>query len=49
MNVLKSIACGAVATLLLSSTALAQEVTLRVHQMLPAQATIPAQAITPWA
>ena len=49
MNVLKSITCGAVATLLLSSTALAQEVTLRVHQMLPAQATIPAQAIAPWA
>eukprot|EP00873_Tetraselmis_striata_P032380 jgi/Tetstr1/452644/TSEL_039680.t1 len=28
---------------------MAQEVTLRVHQMLPPQATIPADAITPWA
>ncbi len=31
-----------------STTALAQEVTLRLHQMLPPQATIPAQAIAPW-
>ena len=27
----------------------AQTVTLRLHQMLPAQATIPARAIVPWA
>ena len=27
----------------------AQNVTLRFHQMLPAQATIPAKAIVPWA
>jgi len=27
----------------------AQEVTLRMHQMLPPQATIPAQALAPWA
>ncbi len=30
-------------------SALAQEVTLRLHQMLPPQATIPARALTPWA
>ncbi|MEX2319082.1 MAG: C4-dicarboxylate ABC transporter, partial [Bauldia sp.] len=29
--------------------AFAQEVTLRLHQMLPPQATIPAKALTPWA
>jgi TRAP-type C4-dicarboxylate transport system substrate-binding protein len=45
----KSIVLGAIAALALSTTAFAQEVTLRVHQMLPAQATIPAQAIEPWA
>jgi TRAP-type C4-dicarboxylate transport system substrate-binding protein len=33
---------------LASSAALAQEVTLRLHQMLPAQATIPSKAIVPW-
>ena len=32
-----------------SGAALAQNVTLRFHQMLPAQATIPAKAIVPWA
>jgi len=41
---------GAVATAaVLSGTAFAQDVTLRVHQMLPPQATIPADAIEPWA
>ena len=40
---------GALAALAMSTTAFAQEVTLRIHQMLPAQATIPAQAIEPWA
>jgi TRAP-type C4-dicarboxylate transport system substrate-binding protein len=29
--------------------AFAQQVTLRLHQMLPAQATIPAKALVPWA
>ena len=33
---------------LASSAALAQEVTLRLHQFLPAQATIPSKAIAPW-
>ncbi|MFN4153904.1 MAG: TRAP transporter substrate-binding protein [Paracoccaceae bacterium] len=32
-----------------AGVAFAQDVTLRVHQMLPAQATIPANAIAPWA
>lgn len=34
---------------LLSAQAVAQEVTLRLHQMLPPQATIPARALVPWA
>ncbi|AEQ50254.1 TRAP transporter substrate-binding protein [Pelagibacterium halotolerans] len=46
---LKSILLGAVATVAFATGAMAQEVTLRVHQFLPAQATIPATAITPWA
>jgi TRAP-type transport system periplasmic protein len=43
------ILAGALTALAMSTTAFAQEVTLRIHQMLPAQATIPAQAIEPWA
>jgi TRAP-type transport system periplasmic protein len=46
---LKSILLGAVATVSFAAGAMAQEVTLRVHQFLPAQAPIPSQAITPWA
>ncbi len=45
----KLLILGALAALAMSTTAFAQEVTLRIHQMLPAQATIPAQAIEPWA
>lgn len=40
---------GAIAATILTGAALAQDVTLRLHQMLPAQATIPATAIEPWA
>ena len=40
---------GAVAALATAGTAMAQTVTLRLHQMLPPQATIPARAIVPWA
>lgn len=40
---------GAMAAMSLSYAALAQEVTLRVHQFLPAQAPIPSQAIASWA
>lgn len=36
------------AGLSVSSHSLAQEVTLRLHQLLPLQAAIPAKAITPW-
>ncbi|WMT87539.1 TRAP transporter substrate-binding protein [Pelagibacterium sp. 26DY04] len=46
---LKSILLGAVAALSVAGAGVAQEVTLRLHQFLPAQATIPASAITPWA
>ncbi|MBE0590061.1 MAG: TRAP transporter substrate-binding protein [Hydrogenophaga sp.] len=43
-------ALGAVASTLFAGAALAQQtVTLRLHQMLPPQATIPAKAIVPWA
>jgi len=40
---------GAVALAGAAQAALAADVTLRFHQMLPPQATIPAQAIKPWA
>ncbi|MDG5978328.1 TRAP transporter solute receptor, partial [Hydrogenophaga taeniospiralis CCUG 15921] len=41
---------GAAASTLLAGHATAQQtVTLRLHQMLPPQATIPAKAIVPWA
>ena len=45
----KQLILGALAALAMSTTAFAQEVTLRIHQFLPAQATMPAQAIEPWA
>ena len=40
---------GAAALAVSAQTALAADVTLRFHQMLPPQATIPAKAIAPWA
>lgn len=46
---LQSILLGAVASILVMGAAVGQDVTLRVHQFLPAQAPIPAQAIAPWA
>jgi TRAP-type transport system periplasmic protein len=49
MKLGKLIAVTSVAVIMSASTAMAQEVTLRVHQMLPPQATIPAHAIAPWA
>ncbi len=42
-------ALGAVAALAFAGSAMAQTVTLRLHQFLPPQATIPAKAIVPWA
>ncbi len=42
-----------IASLALAATtslgAYAQEVTLRLHQFLPPQGTVPAKALTPWA
>jgi len=49
MNKIKTILAGALAATLLCGSAMAQDVTMRIHQMLPAQATIPAKAIEPWA
>jgi TRAP-type C4-dicarboxylate transport system substrate-binding protein len=52
MSKLSSILAGAAAfaaAVALAPTAHAQEVTLKLHQMLPPQATIPAKALTPWA
>ena len=41
-------ALGAIAAVTVAGSAMAQTVTLRLHQMLPQQATIPAKAIVPW-
>ena len=40
---------GAAALATVAGSAMAQTVTLRLHQMLPPQATIPAKALVPWA
>ena len=40
---------GAASALTMAGQAAAQTVTLRLHQMLPPQATIPAKALVPWA
>ncbi|MCB1452247.1 MAG: TRAP transporter substrate-binding protein [Rhizobiaceae bacterium] len=45
----RSVLIASAALCAMTATALAQEVTLRFHQMLPPQATIPAKAIVPWA
>lgn len=44
-----SIFAAAAVVLFAGTAAFAQEVTLRLHQMLPPQATIPAKALAPWA
>ena len=46
---LSSMLLGAVALTATTAAAFAQDVTLKLHQMLPPQATIPAKALTPWA
>jgi TRAP-type C4-dicarboxylate transport system substrate-binding protein len=46
---LKKTAICLTLSLLASSAALAQEVTLRFHQFLPPQGTVPSKAIMPWA
>jgi len=48
MKILATMLGAAVASIALTGAALGQEVTLRLHHFLPAQATIPAKAITPW-
>ena len=48
MTRFKKTAAALALSLLASGAAMAQEVTLRLHQFLPPQATIPAKAITPW-
>ncbi len=45
----KTMLVAAAAIGAMTASAFAQEVTLRLHQMLPPQATIPAKALTPWA
>lgn len=48
MTGFRTVLAAAVALGAMASTARAQEVTLRFHQMLPPQATIPSKAIKPW-
>lgn len=49
MNRILTCIGAAGAALAISASAMAQEVTLRLHQMLPPQATIPSKALQPWA
>ncbi|HEY0918735.1 TRAP transporter substrate-binding protein [Devosia sp.] len=49
MNKLGLILGGALAAMMFAGAAAAQDVTLRLHQFLPAQAAIPKMAIEPWA
>lgn len=49
MQKLKATLLAAAALAALTAASHAQEVTLRLHQMLPPQATIPAKALVPWA
>lgn len=49
MKLAKLLAATSVAVIMTAGSALAQEVTLRIHQMLPGQALIPAEVIVPWA
>ena len=48
-NFIKATATGAFAVAMLTGTAWAQEVTLRLHQFLPPPAPVPAQILKPWA
>jgi TRAP-type C4-dicarboxylate transport system substrate-binding protein len=45
---MKTMIAAAVTLGAMTAASFAQDVTLRFHQMLPPQATIPAKAITPW-
>ena len=48
-NILGMVAAGALTAVLGAGAAVAQEVTLRMHQFLPAQANVPAHMLMPWA
>ncbi len=48
MTTLRWVSAAALASALSVTTAWAQEVVLKMHQMLPAQAPIPAQVLQPW-
>lgn len=45
----KSLMLGTIGAALFAAVAAAQEVTLRLHQFLPPQSTVPAQLLSPWA
>lgn len=49
MKHLSTLIASATVATLLATSAIAQEVTLRFHQFLPALSTIPAEGIAPWA
>jgi TRAP-type transport system periplasmic protein len=49
MSKFKLRALGVICAALTATTAMAQEVTLRLHQFLPPQGTVPSKALTPWA
>ncbi len=48
MKKLVTILAATAAAMMLAGSAAAQDVTLKLHQMLPGAATIPAQALKPW-
>ena len=48
-NFIKTTTASAIAAAMLTGTAWAQEVTLRLHQFLPPPAPVPAQILKPWA
>jgi TRAP-type C4-dicarboxylate transport system, periplasmic component len=48
-TILKTLGASAMAALMGTGAALAQDVTLRMHQFLPAQANVPANILVPWA
>ncbi len=46
---LKTAGAAALAAMLGATSALAQDITLKLHHFLPAQATVPSKFLTPWA
>lgn len=49
MKLFTSLLGAAVTAVALSGSAIAQDVTLRLHQLLPPQAAIPSKGLIPWA